>query len=142
MSPRPQVPLLGPTQQALVLLISPNEDDHALLPQILNHPNWIWRHSRNGRHARAALKRNHNAVVFCDREQPDGDWRLLLEAACSLAHPPSVILYSRVADERFWVEVLNLGGFDVLLKPFELEEVMRVSSAAWRAAIRNPPGPE
>jgi hypothetical protein len=31
-----------------------------------------------------------------------------------------------------WAEVLNLGGYDVLLKPFDRAEVVRVAGMAWR----------
>jgi DNA-binding response OmpR family regulator len=33
---------------------------------------------------------------------------------------------SRLADERLWAEVLSLGGYDVLMKPFDVSEVYRV----------------
>jgi len=42
------------------------------------------------------------------------------------AAPPLLIVASRLADERLWAEVLNLGGYDVLLKPFEPAELRRV----------------
>ena len=35
------------------------------------------------------------------------------------------------ADERLWAEALNLGAYDVLAKPFDRTEVMRVVSMAW-----------
>ena len=38
---------------------------------------------------------------------------------------------SRLADEAFWAEVLNLGAYDVLMKPFDATEVFRVVSLAW-----------
>jgi DNA-binding response OmpR family regulator len=37
---------------------------------------------------------------------------------------------SRLADERLWVEVVNLGGFDVLAQPFYTREVLRSVNAA------------
>jgi hypothetical protein len=40
-------------------------------------------------------------------------------------------VFSRLADESLWAQVLNLGGFDVLMTPFEAEEVLRVTFAAW-----------
>ena len=49
----------------------------------------------------------------------------------SLPAPPNLILFSRLADESLWAKVLNLGGFDLLMTPFEPEEVLRVSFAAW-----------
>jgi DNA-binding response OmpR family regulator len=39
---------------------------------------------------------------------------------------------SRVADDSLWAEVLNLGAYDLLMKPFDLTEVFRVVSLAWR----------
>ena len=55
--------------------------------------------------------------------------------------PPKLIVTCRLADERLWAEVLNLGGFDVLAQPFYAREVVRsVNSACshwdeeWRKA--------
>jgi DNA-binding response OmpR family regulator len=39
--------------------------------------------------------------------------------------PPKLIVTSRLADERLWSEVLNLGGFDVLAQPFNPREALR-----------------
>jgi hypothetical protein len=36
-----------------------------------------------------------------------------------------------LADERMWAEVLNLGGCDVLARPFNGEEVIRTVTSAW-----------
>jgi DNA-binding response OmpR family regulator len=38
---------------------------------------------------------------------------------------------SRLADDRLWAEVLNIGGYDVLAKPFVPAEVFRTISLAW-----------
>ena len=42
-----------------------------------------------------------------------------------------MIVTSRSADERLWVEALNLGAYDVLAKPFDRDEVLRSVSMAW-----------
>jgi DNA-binding response OmpR family regulator len=42
-----------------------------------------------------------------------------------------LIVTSRLADERLWVEALNLGAFDVLAKPFDQKELVRSVSLAW-----------
>jgi hypothetical protein len=39
---------------------------------------------------------------------------------------------SRLADDKLWVDVLNLGGSDVLALPFDHDEVIRSVSLAWR----------
>jgi len=59
--------------------------------------------------------------------------RDVLEQVTILPDPPSFIVTSRLADERLWAEALNLGAYDVLAKPFDSTEAMRVVGAAWRA---------
>jgi DNA-binding response OmpR family regulator len=43
-----------------------------------------------------------------------------------------MVVASRLADERLWAEVLNLGGYDLLVKPFNSIEVIRSMSLAWQ----------
>jgi FixJ family two-component response regulator len=48
-----------------------------------------------------------------------------------MANAPSLIVTSRLADDRLWAEALNLGAYDVLAKPFERLELVRSVSSAW-----------
>ena len=50
----------------------------------------------------------------------------MLEVVTILSDPPSLIATLRLADERLWAEALNLGAFDVLAKPFDSTEAMRL----------------
>jgi DNA-binding response OmpR family regulator len=78
-------------------------------------------------------------VIVCERRLPDGDWRDVLGLALDLPHPPTVIVTCRQADEHLWAEVLNLGGYDVLAKPFDEREVGRSLTLAWeRWAAHSP----
>ena len=70
--------------------------------------------------------------MLAESEMSDGNWRRLLKDMASLSVPPNLIVSSRLADQRLWAEVLNLGGYDVLMTPFEPEEVLRVTLAARR----------
>jgi len=70
-------------------------------------------------------------VVLCEQVFADGDWRdLLRELDAHAPEAPPVIVCSRLADDRLWAEVLNLGGYDVLSKPFASAEVNRVVGMA------------
>jgi DNA-binding response OmpR family regulator len=71
-------------------------------------------------------------VIVCERDLPDGSWKDVLEMAASLSCPPPVIVTSRLADDRLWAEVLNLGGYDVLAKPLDVLELSRALDLAWR----------
>jgi DNA-binding response OmpR family regulator len=72
------------------------------------------------------------SVVVSEGELPDGTWRCVLSNTDSDGRMVPLLVVSRKADERLWAEVLNLGGFDVLLKPFDAGEVSRVLQMAIR----------
>jgi DNA-binding response OmpR family regulator len=124
-----------------VLSISPIEEDHFLLQNILNRvqdtpdPSCAFTVSSGATLTAAllALQKHQFAIVVCERDLPPGSWKDVLEQVAILPDPPSLIVTSRLADERLWAEALNLGAYDVLAKPFDNTEVMRVVGAAWRA---------
>jgi hypothetical protein len=114
-------------------LISPEPEDQILLPEILHHPHWEWHTSEGRRHGLGLLNNHEVAVVICERYERDGCWRDVLEGTQKVPAPPSLIVCSRLADDYLWADVLNLGGYDVLVKPFDREEVLRVAYLAWHA---------
>jgi len=114
-----------------VLLISPLADDHLSLRQIFDHWNWNLHIVSTCSEALAHTSQHESQVVICERELPDGDWKLLLNEFQSLPMPPTLIVTSRLADDRLWAEVLNLGAYDVLAQPFDSVEVKRVVFLAW-----------
>jgi DNA-binding NtrC family response regulator len=78
------------------------------------------------------LRANPIPIVLTERDLAPGSWRDLLDEIATYSDPPLLIVASRFADERFWAEALNLGVFDVLAKPFAIEEVRRTLALAWR----------
>jgi len=68
-------------------------------------------------------------VILCDSELPDGNWKDLLVAVAGIQSPPLAIVISRLADEYLWAEVLNLGDYDVLAKPFNSGESAMAQNA-------------
>jgi len=82
--------------------------------------------------ARAFLQNNPVGVVIAERELPDGTWRAMLEYLKQQADPPRLIVTARLADDALWMEVLNMGGYDVLRQPLDAAEVTRVMGAAVR----------
>ena len=68
---------------------------------------------------------------MCEETLPDGDWKGMLRELAKFRERPELIVTSRVADDSLWAEVLNLGGCDVLAKPFDAKEVVWAVSMAW-----------
>jgi DNA-binding response OmpR family regulator len=124
-----------------VLSISPMDEDHFFLQNILNRLQGTLDPSRRFTvnscatlaSGLAALRKRQFEVVVCERDLPPGSWKDVIDQVSILPDPPSLIVTSRLADERLWAEALNLGAYDVLAKPFDRTEAIRVVSAAWRA---------
>ena len=112
-----------------ILSVSGQEEDHAVLAQILRHGPRRLLDARNCREAYECLARENPTIVICESRLPDGTWLDVLHRTVCCAAPPAVIVTSRAADDSLWAEVLNLGGCDVLAKPFDAKEVL------WAAAM-------
>ncbi|MGH9720920.1 MAG: response regulator [Bryobacteraceae bacterium] len=126
------LPLEDSTSRVVVLVVTPSEIDHAVLHRIFSHCRWEVQCVRSIREASAIVGEGIAAVVLCDASLPDGNWKNLLNVLDSSRPPTRLIVTSHHADDFLWSEVLNLGGYDVLLKPFDPSEVFRVISLAWR----------
>ena len=78
-------------------------------------------------------------VVVTDARLHDGDWRRVFEIVARGRRKIEVIVCSRLGDPKLWLDVLEDGGYDVLVEPFEHEEVQRiVEAAAARSYMRSP----
>lgn len=118
------------TENITLLLLSPHDDDVTALRNVFHHPGW--RVERRHSLSEGLTELGKVPVVLTERDLPDGSWKDVLEVLTSEQKGGALIVISRYADELLWAEVLNLGGYDVLQKPFETNEVLRVVSMAWR----------
>ena len=116
-----------------VFSASPFAEDHVALDQIVSAQALKFKveASATVASALAVLRKVRIPIVLVERDLPPS-WRDLLLCAAQLPAPPLLIVTSRLADERLWAEALNVGAYDVLAKPFEVQEVCRVVEAAWR----------
>lgn len=69
-------------------------------------------------------------VILTDLCLPDGSWFDVLNRAGDISPASRVVVCARVADERLWSQILEAGGFDMVVEPFEGPEVRRILSAA------------
>jgi DNA-binding response OmpR family regulator len=114
-----------------LLSISANPDDHSSLDRMIDHQAWQLATARTCRSAFSLLEQDFE-VVIADGLLPDGTWRDILTHTVHMDRPPKLIVTSRLADAYLWSEVLNLGGFDVLAKPFLESEVQQVLASITR----------
>lgn len=121
----------GAASTVTVLALLPSSEDQVSLRKIFRHSNWNLHFVETLGQARALIDELAPSVVISDCLLPDGRWNDLLRDLQRQAVEPPLIVASRLADERLWAEVLNLGGYDVLAMSFQAQEVLRSVSLAW-----------
>ena len=115
-----------------LLLVSPEAEDSLRVGCVLGETSCPLRSVCCITEALHQMRRCPPRAILCERDLPDGTWRDLWEVVREHSVAPSLIVTSRLAEQCLWAEVLNLGGYDVLLKPFEPAGGRRVIENACR----------
>src|SRR3954451_10678531 len=102
-----------------ILLVSPYREDQTVLEQILQARGGTVSRCSSVQEASTQIGTSSTDVVMCESDLPDGGWKTILANCDALPRAPRLLVVSKHANERLWAEVLNMGGYDVLLKPFE-----------------------
>jgi DNA-binding response OmpR family regulator len=124
------------TERITLLAVDPNEEDCQSLLHILGAEGWKIRGASSLRETITLLHESVPDLILCERELPDGSWKDVFRQTERLRCRPPVVVVSRKPDERLWAEVLNLGAYDMLLKPFDAIEVRQtVRSACHRPTV-------
>lgn len=120
-------------ENATVLAILPAHEDRRSLSVAFAGSGWISAFTGNLEEALAVLESVLVGVVICDVRLPGGhSFRDLINEMLKMQTPPPLILADRLADDRLWVEALNLGVYDLLATPFESKEVLRAVTLSCR----------
>lgn len=72
----------------------------------------------------------NTALIIFDRDIIETDWKPVVKAMSEWQSRPCILLASSVADAYLFEELIKYGGFDVILKPIEKEELRRLSNLA------------
>ncbi len=114
-----------------ILAVFPAGEDRKALDRIFGQTDWRVQFAGSLEEAQAARHGCAVAVVISPTRLPDGHtWQDLLHHLQSVPDPPPLVVVDRLADDRLWAEVLNLGAYDLLMTPFEAREVLRTVSLA------------
>jgi DNA-binding response OmpR family regulator len=116
----------GEQERAAIVFVSASAEDARAFREIAGGSRWLIVNVPDLVGAQAVIDKLRPRLVVCDTEiEGRGSWRYLLEGRG--ARPSfALIVVSRHVDEALRAEVLNLGGSDVLGKPFAVEHVERV----------------
>lgn len=114
-----------------LLLVTPVKSDSHELASILAHSCWVPHWVRTRREGLEFLLGHASFMaVVCDRDLPDGSWKDLASVLRAVPDPP--LLFVACSHPRgLWFDVIQSGGFDVVLKPFARGEVTWALTTAW-----------
>jgi CheY-like chemotaxis protein len=122
-----------------VLSLLPTENDHAVLAGAFRNSSLtLYPNSRLALQPSstlastiAVLRTHRIPIVLCDDDAYPEAWREILRECKQLPAPPCVIVTSRRAGDGLWMEFLGEGAFDLLSKPYDPSDVMRIIQSAW-----------
>lgn len=120
----------GADSRSSLMAVLPTPEDRTALQRIIGACKWEVQWTGTCKEAIDEFRRKAPVIVICDVDLADGDWRQLWDILAREPKPPMFIVTSRLADDALWAEVLNVGGYDLLLKPFRAEEVIRIVHTA------------
>jgi DNA-binding NtrC family response regulator len=123
-----------------ILFISGREEEARRLSRMLHNLPLVVDHADSLQHARAKLLEEGEEydVLLTEAALPDGNWLGALRLARDCPRDLRVIVTDPQADARFWSEVLNIGGYDLLAQPFYEPEVRRILyNACMRPSYRS-----
>lgn len=121
-----------------ILALMPDNSDRTAILQISERARWKLLVGDTLESAIDLLSNQEFAVILCDRDLPDLDWRDAIGTLAAKAPAASVILSSSVNDDYLWQEVIQCGGYDVLTKPFQEERVVKtISFAFWKTGLES-----
>lgn len=113
------------------LLVGNFELDQQLIRELFIRLGWTLFEARGGEDAVEYIE-THSVHVVVVQDKSDWAWKSALRYLGSCRTPAQLIVASHHADEMLWSEVLNQGGYDVLIQPLECQELERVLTSAHR----------
>lgn len=122
------------TAAPVVLVITTDAGDRAALPPYLENPRYLLRFAGSAVEAARVLRENPVAVVVMEAQVANATWRDLMDAIRRSGGHSRLIVFDPRADEALWVDVLDGGGFDVILKPGggrQLRDSVQTAFADW-----------
>lgn len=117
-----------------MLLVLPMDRCRSLISK-LQRPKMRIHTANSCRGALRLLADNPNIeLIVTGLSLEDGNWSDVVRYVVECGHKAEIVVSSPVASETLWSEIIWRGAYDILLEPYDHEEVARVVDGAFRAA--------
>jgi len=114
-----------------LLIITTDDGFFKRMEAVASDSGWHVQRANSLQEAENLLQLRSGPLVILDWERLAQDWRPDLARLTALNEDLCVFLVSRVLDDNLWQELIRHGGYDVLLRTAEPEEMRRDIAFAW-----------
>jgi DNA-binding response OmpR family regulator len=116
-----------------LLLITPDDDLYLSVHNAAQSCGWELRRERTLEQGLHAVDSFPAGLVIYDWLPEANDWRFAIDRLSARPNHPCILLASRVVDEYLWAELVTHGGFDVIPRSANTEQLIRGIRFAHRA---------
>jgi hypothetical protein len=120
-----------PYEPVSLLAVLPNERDRQTVHRIAVSHRWQLLSAKDLGEAMELLQRRQSAVVLVDRDFLGIDWRHSLRTLLVASPASCIIPVLEAPADRFWEELIQQGGYDVLAAPLSEAAATRTIQFAW-----------
>ncbi|MGH9469607.1 MAG: response regulator [Terriglobia bacterium] len=119
------------SKDILALLVSSDPGPSEALQRALQHQSVETRRVRTCTEAKEVIDRETRPdVIFSDTTVTDGTWADVLRMARKDNVKAEVVVVSRIADTKLYIDVMERGGFDFIAPPFSEADLAHVVQSA------------
>jgi CheY-like chemotaxis protein len=121
-----------PKERIRILVLSMSLEDRLLLKRLGRQHDWELRFANSPREGFRLVSQSHFELILCDRNQPGYPWREVMDRLSARSPRSCILLVSPVKNGYLWGDVLQQGGYDVLIGPLRERDVLQSIDAAVR----------
>ena len=116
-----------------LVLITPDDDLYLSVHNVAKHCGWQLLRARSVEQSLHTLNAFPARLVIYDWTPEDEDWRSAIDRLSARPDHPCILLASRVIDEYLWADLVTHGGFDVIHRCADPEQLTRAVQFAHRS---------
>ncbi len=116
-----------------LLLITPDDDLYLSVHNAAKHCGWQLERVRSVEQSLHSLDTLPVRLVIYDWTPEGDDWRFAIDRLSARPDRPCILLASRVIDEYLWADLVTHGGFDLIHRSADTEQLIRAVRFAHRS---------
>ena len=121
-----------PEERVRILVLSMPLEDRFLLERLARQNDWGLRFTNSPRDAFDLASQSHFELILCDCSEPGYPWREVIDRLAACSAQSCILLVSPVTGDYLWREVLQHGGYDILLRPLCEQPTLQAVQAVLR----------